>query len=80
MNKTDRLMLIFSTGVLLISIVYTMAVVREQHAKKQKVDFSRNEKAIEQTFDVKMHRAYHEEIQGMLSDIRNLLEENCKKH
>ena len=70
-------MIIFSTGVLLISIVYTMAVVREQNAKKEIDDISIKEKALEQTFDVKMHRQYHDEIKGMLTDIRDILESNC---
>ena len=76
MNKTDRLMITFSIGVLLISIVYTMATVRSQNIQKENALIAESRNAILNTINIRIIRTYHDEQMFILKEILNELRNN----
>ena len=76
MNKTDRLMITFSIGVLLISIVYTMATVRSQNIQKENALIIENRNAVLSTVNIRIIRTYHEDQMFILKEILNELRKN----
>ncbi len=76
MNKTDRLIITFSIGVLLISIVYTMATVRSQNIQKENILITERKNEILNTINIKIIRTYHEDQMFLLKEILNELRNN----
>lgn len=76
MNKTDRLIITFSTGVLLISIAYIFATVKSQNIKKENVLIMERRNEILNTVNIKIIRTYHEDQMFILKEILNELRNN----
>ena len=77
-KKTERLIILLAMGWLLISIAYILFKIRNQNIEKENIRLTEQEKYVEQTFDVKMHRIYKEEIMDKLDDVMDLIDKKCK--
>jgi len=75
MNRTDRLIITFSIGVLLISVVYTMATVRSQNIQKENTLITESRSDFLNTVNIKIIRKYHEDqmliLKEILTELRN---------
>ncbi|MDE0151390.1 MAG: hypothetical protein OXK80_02680 [Bdellovibrionales bacterium] len=76
MNKTDRLIITFSIGVLLISTAYTISTVRKQNIEKENIKIARSEREVLKTFDLIIQRRYHEEQKALLQEVLKELRKN----
>ncbi len=76
MNKTDRLIITFSIGVLLISIVYIFATVRSQNIQKENALITASSNEILNTINIRIIRKYHEDQMFVLKEILNELRNN----
>jgi len=76
MNKTDRLIITFSIGVLLISTVYTIATLRRQNIEKENIKIARSEQEVLNTLDLIIQRRYHEEQKALLQEVLKELRRN----
>lgn len=70
-KKTERLILIFSIGCTLIALAYIFATIHKQNIEKENKRITEQEKIVDETFDIKMHRYYYEEI-------KELIKTHCK--
>ena len=76
MQKTDRPIITFSIGVLLISIVYTIAIVRSQNIERENELITENRTEVLNTINIRIIRTYHEDQMFMLKEILNELRNN----
>ena len=77
MSKTDRLIVILSVGWTVIVTAYAFTIVRKQNIQKENTRITEYEQDVKEVFDVRMHREFHSEIKGMLTDINDKLTTPC---
>ena len=70
-RKTERLIIILCIGWTVIVSLFCFVTVRKQNIQKENIRIAEKHKYIEQTFDVKMHRVFHDEI-------KELIKTHCK--
>ena len=73
-NKYDRLIVLISFGILIISCVFTMSIVFYQDVEKENRKMEQRQIDIAETIHIKIWRTYHQEQMVVLNDIKNLLE------
>ena len=66
MKKAERIVAILCLGGFLIALAFMFSTIRKQNVEKENMRLAEREKYIEQTFDVKMHRAFHDEIKYLI--------------
>ena len=76
MNKTDRLIVLLSLGLILLSTAYTVTTVRRQNIQKENVRLTAYEKERAETVNVKIWRKYHEDEKALLKEIVKQLRKN----
>ena len=72
-NKYDRLIVLVSFGILIISCVFTIAIVFYQGVEKENRELEQIQIGIAETNHVTIWRAYHQEQMMVLKDIKRLL-------
>ena len=72
-NKYDRLIVLISFGILIISCVFTMSIVFYQDIEKENKEMEQRQIEIAETIHIKIWRTYHQEQMIVLNDIKNLL-------
>ncbi len=77
MNKAERLIVILSVGWTVVVTAYAFTIVRKQNIQKENIMLTEREQEVKETFDVNMHREFHEEIKGILTDINDKLTTPC---
>ena len=72
-SKYDRLIVLISFGILIISCVFTMSTVFYQDIEKENKELEQQQIEIAETIHIKIWRAYHQEQMTVLKDIKHLL-------
>lgn len=72
-NKYDRLIILISFGILIISCVFTMSTVFYQDVEKENKELEQRQIEIAETIHIQIWRTYHQEQMTVLTDIKNLL-------
>ncbi len=76
MHKTDRLIISFSIGVLLLSVIYTLAPVRKQNIEKENIKIGVSEREFLNTVNLTIQRRYHQEQKALLKEVLTELRKN----
>ena len=79
MKKTERLIILTAIGWTVVVTFYAFTIIRKQNIQKENRKITAYEQDVKETFDVRMHREFHSEIKGMLTDVRDIIEESCEK-
>ena len=69
MNKTDRLIIIFSTGVLIASALYVSSTTYKQNVLKDNAEIEQLQKKGADTFNIHVWKTYHEKEMAVMKEI-----------
>ena len=68
-NKTDRLIIIFSTGVLIASAIYVASTSYKQNVLRNNTEIEQAQKQGEDTFNIHVWKTYHEKEMALMKEI-----------
>ena len=77
MNKTDRILIIFSAGMLIASFVYVLSSTHRKSVQKNNVILEERQEDANEIFNIHVWKTYHEREMELM---RQILEELRKQN